>query len=155
MLLVWSQATTTSLFQTCGLLKWEMLVSDWLTYSSHKPEHLLQRIWKIKTSRELSVSHMAIAGITFLSYWSHILPVYVCMNVNKQHHSWEETHVPASMILSTLASLIPLICKSSFLGEYATASTVQRPASLSFFISRAAIPDALKREKQQNKRACE
>ena len=51
--------------------------------------------------------------------------------------------MPASMILSTLASLIPLICRSSFLGEKATDSTVQRPASLSFFTSREAMPDAL------------
>jgi hypothetical protein len=51
-------------------------------------------------------------------------------------------YLPASIILSTLASLIPLICKRSFLGEYATDSTVQRPASLSFFTSSAAIPDA-------------
>jgi hypothetical protein len=41
-------------------------------------------------------------------------------------------YLPASIILSTLASLIPLICKRSFLGEYATDSTVQKPASLSF-----------------------
>jgi len=51
-------------------------------------------------------------------------------------------YLPASIILSALASLIPLICKRSFLGEYATDSTVQRPASLSFFTSSAAIPDA-------------
>lgn len=53
-------------------------------------------------------------------------------------------NMPASMILSTFASLIPLICKRSFLGEYATDSTVQWPKSLSFLTSRAAIPDALK-----------
>lgn len=53
--------------------------------------------------------------------------------------------MPASTILSTLASLIPLICRRSFLGEYATDSTVQRPASLSFFMSRDAMPDALNR----------
>ena len=50
--------------------------------------------------------------------------------------------MPASIILSTLASLRPLICTSSFLGEYAIASTVQCPASLSFLISTTDIPQA-------------
>ena len=51
--------------------------------------------------------------------------------------------MPASMILSTLASLIPLIWRRSFLGEKATDSTVQRPASLSFLTSMEAMPDTL------------
>lgn len=57
--------------------------------------------------------------------------------------------MPASMILSTFASLIPFICRSSFLGEYATDSTVHRPASFSFFMSMAAIPDALKQNRKK------
>jgi hypothetical protein len=53
----------------------------------------------------------------------------------------QHNHLPASIILSTLASLIPLICRS-FLGKEAIDSTVERPAFLSFFISSAAIPYA-------------
>lgn len=64
-------------------------------------------------------------------------------NQKKNRKTNGEKQMPASTILSTLASLIPLICRRSFLGEYATDSTVQRPASLSFFMSRDAMPDAL------------
>lgn len=56
----------------------------------------------------------------------------------------QHLHLPASTILSTLASLIPLICRSSLRGEYATASTVHKPASFNFFMSRAAIPEAFR-----------
>jgi len=63
---------------------------------------------------------------------------------NNHHNNRNSDNMPASMILSTLASLIPLICRRSFLGEYATDSTVQQPASFSFLTSAAAIPDAFR-----------
>lgn len=78
--------------------------------------------------------------------WKHQQElVYVgTLSVNSNDNIHNTRHYkPASIILSTFASLIPLICKRFFLGEYATASTVHRPASFSFFTSTAAIPDAL------------
>ncbi len=43
-------------------------------------------------------------------------------------------------ILSALASLMPLIMQIVFLGVKATASTVFRPASASFFVSDEEMP---------------
>ena len=49
---------------------------------------------------------------------------------------------PSARILSHLASLMPLIARSAFLGVYATDSTVWKPASTSFLTSAALMPDA-------------
>jgi hypothetical protein len=44
-------------------------------------------------------------------------------------------HVPSARIFSAFCSEIPLIVNKCFLGVYATASTVCRPASTSFLMS--------------------
>ena len=49
--------------------------------------------------------------------------------------------VPASINLSTFASLMPLIFRRSFRLVYATDSTVNKPPSLSFLTSVEDIPD--------------
>lgn len=82
-------------------------------------------------------------SLFFSSLLNPLLYVIAKMNRKNKGTLEKKKNMPASIILSTLASLIPFICKRSFLGEYATDSTVQRPASLSFFTSRAAMPDAL------------
>lgn len=57
------------------------------------------------------------------------------------------TRLPSARILSAFCSLIPLIVHNVFLGVNATASTVWKPASESFFVSCADIPTSYSQRK--------